>query len=274
VPIDRILHKVLTDYRAFLGSWSGPLFRDRNGKRRSSGWISDRVAETMVAVGLVDENGKPKYSPHALRHFAGSLWIEADISLEVIKDWLGHKSVRTTEQIYIHEINARRSRGVTQLHTLADMFPGVQSSPRPVQPALPAPDIVEAAPVERVINMADAVAIDAIPTIAIPDDAPQWVSYAVRLLQAGWGVVETAAELGIQYDTLTKTFQRIGLPMPREVRTAAKKARARRLLRDGSKLADIARELNSDYSSAKRWVRPEKDTSGQPSAKPLKKKQR
>ena len=33
----------------------------------------------------------------------------------------------------------------------------------------------------------------------IPDRAPQWMSYAIRLLQEGWGVPETAKEIGLSY---------------------------------------------------------------------------
>lgn len=39
---------------------------------------------------------------HGLRHTAGSLWIEAGISLLRASRWLGHSHMRTTEKIYIH----------------------------------------------------------------------------------------------------------------------------------------------------------------------------
>ncbi len=39
---------------------------------------------------------------HGLRHTAGSLWIEAGVSLLRTSRWLGHSSMRTTEKIYIH----------------------------------------------------------------------------------------------------------------------------------------------------------------------------
>ncbi len=39
---------------------------------------------------------------HGLRHTAGSLWIEAGVSLLRASRWLGHSHMRTTEKIYIH----------------------------------------------------------------------------------------------------------------------------------------------------------------------------
>ncbi len=39
---------------------------------------------------------------HGLRHTAGSLWLEADLSLPTVSRRLGHASVNTTERIYIH----------------------------------------------------------------------------------------------------------------------------------------------------------------------------
>lgn len=39
---------------------------------------------------------------HGLRHTAGSLWIHAGVPLLQVSRWLGHSSMKTTEQIYIH----------------------------------------------------------------------------------------------------------------------------------------------------------------------------
>ena len=39
---------------------------------------------------------------HGLRHTAGSLWIEAGVSLLRASRWLGHSHMQTTEKIYIH----------------------------------------------------------------------------------------------------------------------------------------------------------------------------
>jgi integrase len=39
---------------------------------------------------------------NGLRHTAGSLWLEAGLSLATVSRRLGHASVKTTERIYIH----------------------------------------------------------------------------------------------------------------------------------------------------------------------------
>ncbi|MFJ1916840.1 tyrosine-type recombinase/integrase [Streptomyces sp. NPDC088147] len=53
------------------------------------------------AAGLVDANGKPKCTPHGLRHFFASTALANGISLHEVSRWLGHKSIRTTVDIYV-----------------------------------------------------------------------------------------------------------------------------------------------------------------------------
>ena len=51
---------------------------------------------------LCREASVRKIKFHGLRHTAGSLWLEAGVSLLRVSRWLGHSSMRTTEKIYIH----------------------------------------------------------------------------------------------------------------------------------------------------------------------------
>jgi integrase len=53
-------------------------------------------------AGLVDANGKPKYTPHALRHFFASTALANGIPIHEVSRWLGHKSIKTTVDIYGH----------------------------------------------------------------------------------------------------------------------------------------------------------------------------
>ncbi len=46
--------------------------------------------------------------PHMLRHTRATEWIQDDVPLPVVSRALGHTSITTTEQIYVH----RRPRDV------------------------------------------------------------------------------------------------------------------------------------------------------------------
>jgi integrase len=57
-------------------------------------------------VGMLDEQGKPKYGLHALRHFAASHWIEQRILPKKIQSYLGHSSIKMTYDVYGHLLEA------------------------------------------------------------------------------------------------------------------------------------------------------------------------
>jgi len=58
--------------------------------------------KACFAAGLVDADGKPKYRPHSLRHFFASTALAAGIPIHEVSRWLGHKSIKTTVDIYGH----------------------------------------------------------------------------------------------------------------------------------------------------------------------------
>ncbi|MGW2539642.1 tyrosine-type recombinase/integrase [Kitasatospora sp. NPDC001574] len=58
--------------------------------------------KACVAAGLVDSEGKPLYTPHNLRHFFASTALANGIPIHEVSRWLGHKSIKTTVDIYGH----------------------------------------------------------------------------------------------------------------------------------------------------------------------------
>ena len=44
----------------------------------------------------------PRYTPHELRHTRGSLLYKATGDIYAVSRFLGHSSVKVTEQIYVH----------------------------------------------------------------------------------------------------------------------------------------------------------------------------
>lgn len=58
--------------------------------------------KACLSAGLIDADGKPKYTPHDLRHFFASTALAAGIPILEVSRWLGHKSIKTTADIYGH----------------------------------------------------------------------------------------------------------------------------------------------------------------------------
>ncbi|MFE9598957.1 tyrosine-type recombinase/integrase [Streptomyces hokutonensis] len=58
--------------------------------------------KACVAAGLVDTDGKAKYTPRSLRHFFASTALANGVPIHEVSRWLGHRSVKTTIDIYGH----------------------------------------------------------------------------------------------------------------------------------------------------------------------------
>lgn len=68
-----------------------------------------RTAQLVVPTDEYDENWNRHYSKkdgarriHDLRHTAAVLWLTAGVPLHVVKEWLSHTSIRTTERYLQH----------------------------------------------------------------------------------------------------------------------------------------------------------------------------
>jgi integrase len=78
----------------------GTVIGDRNFGRR--------LETVFTAAHVVDKNGKPKYGPHALRHFFASWCINPkdrggrELPPKVVQEWMGHASITITLDIYGH----------------------------------------------------------------------------------------------------------------------------------------------------------------------------
>ncbi|MBM7771990.1 integrase [Actinokineospora baliensis] len=58
--------------------------------------------KALKACGLVTLSGKHKYTPHDLRHFFASVALANNLPILELSRWLGHKSFKTTADIYGH----------------------------------------------------------------------------------------------------------------------------------------------------------------------------
>jgi integrase len=70
--------------------------------------FSRRLEPIFTAAHVVDKHGKPKYGPHAFRHFFASWCINPkdrggrELPAKVVQEWLGHSSITITLDIYGH----------------------------------------------------------------------------------------------------------------------------------------------------------------------------
>ena len=102
-----------------------PLFRNRQG-RRLTRWgvryILDKYAE---AARQENPGFTQRVSPHTFRHTKGMHLLQSGVSLEIIRDFLGHEGVNTT-QIYARA-NLEMKRKALQRVTSDTAFPDVSS---------------------------------------------------------------------------------------------------------------------------------------------------
>ncbi|MEU0062319.1 tyrosine-type recombinase/integrase [Streptomyces albidoflavus] len=58
--------------------------------------------KACLSAGLVGPDGRPKYTPRSLRHFFASTALANGVPIHEVSRWLGHRSVKTTVDIYGH----------------------------------------------------------------------------------------------------------------------------------------------------------------------------
>lgn len=79
------------------------VFPNGKGNIENHSNIHNRVfVPLLVANGIVDSDGKAKFSFHALRHAAASLFIEQGGPPKKIQSILGHSSIMMTMGVYGH----------------------------------------------------------------------------------------------------------------------------------------------------------------------------
>jgi integrase len=100
IPLPPMVVNALRQARAPGARW---VFANRAGKPYSRQNLQERVLDPLqVAAGVVDAHGKAKYSFHAFRHSAASLFIELGWSPKRLQTVLGHASIKMTFDRYGH----------------------------------------------------------------------------------------------------------------------------------------------------------------------------
>ncbi|MER7637210.1 tyrosine-type recombinase/integrase [Streptomyces sp. NPDC126522] len=92
-----------------------------------------RFKEACVAAGVVDMDGKAKYTPGSLRHLLASTALANGVPIREVSRWLGHKSIKTTVDIYGHLVPEAWGRCRDVMHNA--MRPAVEESGESVSAA-------------------------------------------------------------------------------------------------------------------------------------------
>lgn len=104
IPFGPQLAKVLKEWK--LACPAGALnlvFPNGVGKVETHSNIYNRIFKPlMLKCGIVDGEGAPRFSLHALRHAAASLFIEQGWPPKKIQTMLGHSSITMTYDVYGH----------------------------------------------------------------------------------------------------------------------------------------------------------------------------
>ncbi|MFH8583073.1 tyrosine-type recombinase/integrase [Streptomyces celluloflavus] len=90
--------------------------------------------KACLSAGLVDLDGKAKFTPRSLRHFFASTALANGVPIHEVSRWLGHRSVKTTVDIYGHLLPSAwdRCRDVLQ-RAMRPAAP--DATPRPAEDA-------------------------------------------------------------------------------------------------------------------------------------------
>ncbi|MBO9422357.1 site-specific integrase [Labrenzia sp. R4_2] len=104
IPMAPSVKKVLMAWKADCPTGDLDLvFPNGVGNVESPSNISNRVLYPLLKdAGIVTAEGKPKFSFHALRHAAASLYIEQGWPAKKIQTLLGHASITMTFDVYGH----------------------------------------------------------------------------------------------------------------------------------------------------------------------------
>ncbi|SDI40442.1 tyrosine-type recombinase/integrase [Lutimaribacter saemankumensis] len=104
IPMAPMVHDTLQAWREDCPKGDVDLvFPNGKGNVENHSNIHNRVlVPLLLENGIVDEEGKPKFSFHALRHAAASLFIEQNWPPKKIQALMGHSSINVTMDVYGH----------------------------------------------------------------------------------------------------------------------------------------------------------------------------
>lgn len=105
VPMPPIVASAIREYLRFAKQDDrGLIFRTRDGSAISHRDFDGSWRAALARAGLAGDAGDNWHHFHALRHFAGSAWLDGGVPLADVSKMLGHANVMITARVYAHAI--------------------------------------------------------------------------------------------------------------------------------------------------------------------------
>jgi integrase len=211
----RILNEHVAVYEDYFGKCVGHIIRDNTGKPFvSPRWVGETFRRMMRNAGLVKEDGKPKVSFHALRHYCASWWLIHNSTIggiEQVSRWLGHKNTSETLDTYGHCIHD------PEAHAKFLKMPSWLSPTQMDVPALAAPQT------DQLVDGDFAVlsALEAGCPIDVPEFAEKWITAFLRELWKHGQASAALRTIGKGRSQLRYELQRCCLPTIDELEAIA-----------------------------------------------------
>ena len=110
-----ILNQHAMLYKKYFGQCVGHVVRSTSQKTKhefTDPWLLSKLfGDAMKYAKIVDENGKPRFTFHALRHWCASHWVRAlEGDWQQAAQWLGHKNASMTMDTYGHCLDPAEAR--------------------------------------------------------------------------------------------------------------------------------------------------------------------
>ena len=296
LDLDPITHRVLTEH----AEWTSRATH-RRARRHLKGYVvvtgqTGRVMPTtmrfrhhraMQLAGLVGADGASDFTLHALRHFAGSLWLAQGMQLKDVSWRLGHKTTTVTEKVYLHQLkhDERAKQIVARLNTafpkiaipsasmaiappeemIVEIEPDPVPPPPPMLPPPPTPPLVASVPRLK----ADGYTLRQASHGKRPrslEDAPRWLDDALDLLDQGCTLVEIAHRLKRGVGTVANWLEVAGVASPgrhaAQVRAAHLEAKFAEMSAQGWRVLDIAYQCKCSRVTVEKWLRRQGENAG------------
>lgn len=132
IPIGPQLATILANWKVTGGRSDGLVFpSDAATPLGYPNIVNRQIGPLQIALGIVAADGSPRWTPHSLRHFAVSLWIDEGANIKQVSEWAGHESPEFTQRVYGHLFAAgradRRAATAGELSVLGATEPATQT---------------------------------------------------------------------------------------------------------------------------------------------------
>lgn len=130
VPMPRMVAEALRAWEPYvMPEPRGLIFRSRTGGAwQDATFYRDAWHPLLTRAGIESDREYGHRHFHALRHFAGSAWLEAGVSLPEVSRLLGHANMAITARIYSHAVAEVHHRA-----TVLDTCAGLLAAPSATQ---------------------------------------------------------------------------------------------------------------------------------------------